>query len=66
MRLVEEFIPTLLSYLAGKVRGRSGKRTEREGGNLQLEFNVLSKWVLYGASLFCFMSSSIIYLWLCV
>ena len=41
-KLVACFIPTLLAYLGGRVRAR-GEKTEIEGGNLQLEFSVLSR-----------------------
>ena len=42
VRLVSSFIPTLLTYLGGKVRAR-GEQAEGEGGNMQLEFSVLSR-----------------------
>ena len=42
VELVSRFIPTLLTYLGGKVRAL-GERTGKEGGNLQLEFRVLSR-----------------------
>ena len=42
MRLVTPFIPTLLTYWRGKV-GAQGEKAEGEGGNLQLEFNILSR-----------------------
>ena len=43
MKLVSCFIPSLLAYLAGKVRVRGERGTEGEGGSLQLEFDVLSQ-----------------------
>ena len=42
VELVSRFIPTLLTYLGGKVRAL-GERAGKEGGNLQLEFSVLSR-----------------------
>lgn len=42
IELVLQFIPMLLSYLRKKVRGQ-GEGTNSEGGNLQLEFTVLSQ-----------------------
>ena len=51
VRLVSCFVPTLLTYLTGKVRSREEKSScginERESGNLQLEFEVLSKSAAY-------------------
>ena len=45
VRLVLGHVPTLLSYLGDRVRSKCEKAAEVEGGNLQLEFNVLSKCV---------------------
>jgi U3 small nucleolar RNA-associated protein 20 len=36
-------LPTLLAYLSGRVRERGERTADKEGGNLQLEFNVLSR-----------------------
>lgn len=45
VRLVLGHVPTLLSYLGDRVRSKCEKAADVEGGNLQLEFNVLSKCV---------------------
>lgn len=42
VELVLQYVPTLLSYLGRKVRGQ-GEESGSEGGNLQLEFTVLSR-----------------------
>ncbi|CAI8031672.1 Small subunit processome component 20 homolog [Geodia barretti] len=43
VRLVLAHVPTLLAYLGGRVRSKYERTAEGEGGNLQLEFTVLSR-----------------------
>ena len=44
--LVLGHVPTLLAYLGGRVRSKCERTAEGEGGNLQLEFNVLSRYTI--------------------
>ena len=45
VRLVLAHVPTLLAYLGGRVRSKYEKTADGEGGNLQLEFTVLSRYI---------------------
>ena len=56
VRLVLAHVPTLLAYLGGRVRSKYERTAEGEGGNLQLEFTVLSRYVVH--SLYCGVSHS--------
>ena len=44
VQLVLRHVHALLGYLGGRVGKTEGTRIEREGGNLQLEFDVLSRY----------------------
>ena len=60
--LVARYIPTLLAYLSRTMRARvmSDKCGERNGGNLQLEFAVLSRYM------FMCSNSCVIALYTCI
>ena len=44
VELVMSHVLALLAYLGGRVKAKGDRSAEGEGGNLQLEFNVLSRY----------------------